>query len=295
MSKINNLRIYNSGKRRLAFVLASLAFAGFAMGISSCESNTDAKESTSSNGRRSGRSVSSTVDNDVKTTDNIMKDGVIKLDDLGVELEPLTEGNSTKENINKKTYGSVTGNVDVNKIVRGSDGSIYVDKEAVDKASLVGETKSGTTSKETTKGYEIKDEKGNVTKGNGEIPEGYTKDPEFEGYIKEEDAGKYVKSDANYYSGSELIIEKGEYVSKETLDRAKKELSTKPTSEKTQSTTSDSAKSTSSKPSTTSSKDKTSSKVIETNEEPELAEIYGELCWLYPDGTYKPYEKVYTR
>ena len=156
------------------------------------------------------------------------------IDDLGEKISM-----PSKSEIDKQRYGSVvSGNIDPNKVVIGSDGDVYINAEAAKNASNAGKTTiddkggtldvSGEKVREKTEGYEVKDSNGNVVaKGNGSTPEGYVYDENQGAYVKAEDTGN-VYADANYYDKEtgELIIAKGDLVSKETLARAKQVLTT---------------------------------------------------------------------
>lgn len=181
------------------------------------------KNNDDANNKTSVSSVS-----DTKNTSSL-----VSINDIGNELEFKKD--------NKSKYGEVTGNVDLNKIVE-KNGTIYADKNSADKSDKVGtviyDTKGDTliinpdgTAIEKEVGYEVKDENGNVIdSGEGKIPDGYVWDSTIDKYILEEEAGKYVYADSNYYdSYGNIVIYKGELVAKETLEKAKKYLyTTKP-------------------------------------------------------------------
>lgn len=172
------------------------------------------------------------------------------IDDMGTELE-FPKNNESK-------YSNVTGDIDVNKIVEKND-KLYVDKESADKSKDVGKTTIDTKNdtlkvdpdgkvKEKDKGYEIKDDKGNVIDkgdlGDNGIPDGYAYDSVLKKYLPKEEVGKYVYADATYYDEEgTVIIKKGDVVAKETLEKAKKYLTTtkatkkEPTSAPSSSTT----------------------------------------------------------
>ena len=164
------------------------------------------------------------------------------LDDLGKELDFPKEDNTAM-------YGNVTGDVDVTKIVE-KNGKIYKDQAAADNSANVGkevvDTNNGSyevsndgTVHDKTPGYVIQDQDGNVIEeGNIEnvtyapdgtpIPDGYAWDPVLQKIVREEEVGKYVYADATYYDKNtgEVIINKGEIVTKEMLEDAKKYLTT---------------------------------------------------------------------
>ena len=151
------------------------------------------------------------------------------IDDMGTELE-FSQDTTSK-------YGETTGNVNVDEIVE-KDGKLYVDKNSADKSNQVGnssvDTKNNTlkvesdgTVKDKTPGYEVKDDNKVVSSGNGNIPDGYAWDSVLKKYLPKEEIGKYVYADATYYdSEGNIIINKGDVVAKETLEKAKKYLTT---------------------------------------------------------------------
>ena len=168
------------------------------------------------------------VSNNNKTSISTMEIG-----DMGAELE-ITEP--------KTEYGETTGKVDVNKIVEKNN-KVYTDKENADKSSQVGNssvnTKGGTLEVkpsgkvvEKNTGYEIKDETGNVVEtgdlDNGKVP-GYEKDEKTDSYLTDD----CVYTDATYYDEEgNVLIEKGQVVTKEWLDYLKQNFSTtKPTNQ----------------------------------------------------------------
>ena len=162
---------------------------------------------------------------------------LVDLSDLGKELKSKKDTKSKGNN--------TTGYV-------GSTGKVYVDEESAKNASKVGnstvDTKGGKLTVypngkvfEQEIGYEIKDEKGNVTdKGNlngSGIPSHYAWDSVLGKYVKESEVGKYVYCDATYYDDNgNIAIKKGDIVSKETLANAKKYFSTTKPSQKQEET-----------------------------------------------------------
>lgn len=126
------------------------------------------------------------------------------LDDLGTELSPITEN---------KLYGKTTGNVDKNKIVKDKNGTIWANKEALEKSSNIGKTiiddKNGTLEqKEDGKVYQkeeysVSHEDGTISNGTIDdntkytpdgvpIPDGYAWDPNRKEIVKEDEVGKYI-------------------------------------------------------------------------------------------------------
>lgn len=221
---LKNLKVYSSAKMAKKYCVIRVAAFGLAVAgvftLNSCKS-----KKASENAETTSASYS--------------------ISDLGAPLEVPT-------NLNGSRYGNATGNVDANKVVEGSDGRLYVDSDSASKASEVGQTKIDTkddtltvasdgTVQEKTPGYEIKDENGNViATGEGEIPEGFVPDSNLGPgvNVQEEDANKYVIADADYYDKTtgDLIIAKGDVVSKETLERAKEKLTTIPPTSSIQAT-----------------------------------------------------------
>ena len=178
--------------------------------------------------------------NDVPKTPNTSI-STMDIGNIGTELEFPKEETKTK-------YENPTGNVDVNKIVE-KDGKLYKDQDSADKADKKNtssfDNKDNKYEEKDDKiydkdiGYEITDDKGD-TKESGDldetgIPDGYAWDDVLKKYVPEDEVGKYVYADATYYDEEgNVIIKKGEIVSKETLEEAKKHLTTtKPTKKDT--------------------------------------------------------------
>ena len=171
------------------------------------------------------------------------------LDNMGDELTTITTATTT--------YNVVSGNIDPNKIVE-QDGKLYKDAqealEAKNKTTSINlkndtlKTSNGKVYDKTT-GYEIKDkETGKTTTGNlneSGIPDNFEKNEQLNGtFEKEDNTAGLVRSDSNYYNEEgNLVIKKDALISKETLEYAKKYLSTSPvttttTSKQTTTTTS---------------------------------------------------------
>lgn len=174
---------------------------------------------------------------------------IVQIDDMGTELE-FPENNTSK-------YGNTTGDINADDLVE-KNGKIYKDKDSADKADKKGtssfDNKNNTLIdedgkiKDKNQGYEIKDETGKVVE-NGEleenkIPDGYAYDSVLKKYVPKAEVGKYVYSDATYYdTEGNIIINKGDVVAKETLEKAKKYLTTtKPVNKETSSSTNTSSK-----------------------------------------------------
>ena len=194
-----------------------------------------------------------------KTPDN----SIVQIDDMGTELEFPKEDNTSK-------FGNTTGNINVDEIVE-KNGKLYVNKDSADKSDKKGtssfDNKNNTLIeedgkiKEKTEGIEIIDKNGNVIvkddlDKNG-IPDGYAWDSVLKKYVLEEEVGKYVYADATYYfEDGSIALNKGEVVAKETLEKAKKYLTT---TKKTSSSSNTNTSSTTTSSTDTSSKEETSS------------------------------------
>lgn len=173
--------------------------------------------------------------------DTIDQLDVLSLNELGVELD-FPKAEETKGN---NVYKNPTGDVDINKIVEDDNGTIWADEEALSKSDEVGNTKIDDQNSsleirengdiyEKETGYEIIDENNNVIDSgnldsNG-VPDGYEYDTGRNEYVEEDELGKYIYSDTTFYfEDGEIAIKKGDLVSKETYEKAKKELyTTKP-------------------------------------------------------------------
>jgi len=182
----------------------------------------------------------------VSTTPTIKPEDQISIDGLGLKYKNPTLPTE------KPQYGNVTGKVEKEEIVDKGE-TIWKDETAANNSSNVGKTeiddKNGTLEVKPNgdvfvkeEGFEIEKEdgviiNGNITeeeKQNGEIgsngtvlPDGYVHDENLDKDVVEEDANKFVYSDANYYDGTgELIYSKGELISKDDLERAKQYLTT---------------------------------------------------------------------
>lgn len=165
-----------------------------------------------------------------KNNNSNLKPSITTVDDLGVD-EKIDDNNS-------KLFGETTGNIDKDKLVE-KDGTIYKDKDAADKSNKVGDKKpdlQGGKLKidndgdvvEKKPGYELKDEDGDVIdKGETDdgIPKGYAYDPVVGKIVKEDQVGKFVYADNNYYSkiDGRQLCKKGDVVLKSTLEKWKKD------------------------------------------------------------------------
>ncbi len=186
-------------------------------------------------------------DLDSLTSDDIIEDIDNKLlTDLGVfeDENPITDDDIVTE---KKEYQNPSNGLDKNKIVESEDGTLWESKEEKEEFESkqneeVIDTKNGTLTVvpdengediviEKDKGYEVKDESGNVVdsgvNSNG-VPDGFTLGDNGN-YIKNEDVGKYVYSEYDFYSSDgKLIISKGDKMTVEDYEKAKRELLTEP-------------------------------------------------------------------
>lgn len=180
------------------------------------------------------------------TSDDIDQISEVELSDLGVALE------TSKEEAKNNEYRNPTGDIDPNEIVVGDDGTLWVDEDAANKSDKIGETiiddqggnlyvDSDGNVNEKDPGYEIKDDNDNTIDSgdyddvnyapNGDpIPNGYAWDSGRNEIVPEAEVGKYIYSDLTFYfEDGTVAINKGDLVSKETYNRAKKELyTTKP-------------------------------------------------------------------
>lgn len=154
--------------------------------------------------------------------------GLVNAGYFGLKL-----GNKAK----KSNYEVLSGNIDSSKITRSSDGTLYVDSDALEKSSQVGKVviddKDGklevktdpitgeTRVYDTIPGYQIIDEDGNVKETGDETPEGYHKIEGSKDLLKD----GYVVAPHDYYGNDgSIIIAKGDVISEETKKRADKEL-----------------------------------------------------------------------
>ena len=226
----------------VAFITAAFVTACSAMGLSKRnKKNND----TSSNDYSVSQDyvLDSTTSNDtLSTQSNVVYD--TNINDLGDELE-------FKKQDQSKKYGDTTkGKVDKDKIVEKDD-KLYVDQNAADKSNEVGDTKTDlqdgklveetnengeTVVKEKDEYYEVKDEDGKVVdSGKGEIPSGYVWDEQLGAYVTENNCGKFVVLDKNYYGYYEdengnmqygLAFPKGSLVSVESYKNLDKYFTT---------------------------------------------------------------------
>ena len=183
----------------------------------------------------------------------IVPEDKINLDNLGLKYGSPTLPTE------KPQYGQVTGNVNKEEIVE-KDNVIWKDETAANNSVNVGKVeiddKKGTLEVKPNgdifvkeEGFEIKKENGTIAVGNvtketkpttnvnnqnstigtngSVLPPGYVHDENLNKDVVEEDANKFVYADANYYdSTGQLIYSKGELISKEDLELAKKFLTT---------------------------------------------------------------------
>ena len=151
--------------------------------------------------------------NKKKKYDTNSKKETYSISDLGLEEEV----NSSEDSI----YTDATNGIDTKQIV-SKNGKLYVNSKAAEKSSEVGksviDTKGGTLEvksngkvyEKNNSEYQVVDKNGNVTssgtKDSTGAPNGYVYDPVIGGYVKPEEAGKYVRD------------ENGDLVSKEDYE-----------------------------------------------------------------------------
>ena len=192
----------NLSKRLLALLMAMFLFA---TGLTACKKKNETQGTSTS----------------VSTSSNSTK----SLSDLGNELY------IPKENVSK--YSDTTGNINKDDLVEKDD-KIYVDQDSLDKSNKTGNTSVDTkgdtlivkpdgTVVEKEEGYEIIEDDKVIESGEGNLPNDYVQTDETNKYLPE----GYTYSDATYYNEEgEAVLQKGAVVSKETLEYAKKNLST---------------------------------------------------------------------
>ena len=134
------------------------------------------------------------------------------LDSLGEQLP--TEGK-------KSEYTKVSGDFNIEDIVRGADGRLYVDEESAKNAAKSGsvhiDTKGGTLTVDgsgkvytQSEGYEIVDENGNVVESGQGSPSDY------------EEGIDYVECPCNYYDDEGTLVHSaGEFITPEELELCK--------------------------------------------------------------------------
>lgn len=163
----------------------------------------------------------------------INKPSITSVDDLGMDEEFTSSEES-------KIYGETTGNIDKNKSVE-KNGVVYKDKNAADNSDKVGDKQTDlqngkleidkdgdVVEKDSKIEYEIKDDKGNIIdKGESDngIPEGYAFDPVLNKIVKQDQVGKFVYADNDYYSKIDgtQYCKKGDIVLKTSLENWKKD------------------------------------------------------------------------
>ena len=210
------------------------------------------------------------------------------LSDLGKEL--TNKGNTKKETEKDKNNGYVEKN-----------DKLYVDEESAKNADKVGTSKVDTQNgkltvdsdgkvKEKDKGFEIKDQPGNVIESGNENSDGtidgYEKNEELGGVFEKEDiTSDVVVADSNYYDqDGNLIISKGEFLEKSSLEWAKQNLSTtKPTKKQEETQATSSAKEETKTPTSSKEETQTTTSASSTQEQGVIN----------PDGTYTIYGQTY--
>ena len=155
--------------------------------------------------------------NSTTTSQSNNEFGTGRLDSLGEELP--------KDNKNTE-YTKVSGDINLEDIVRGADGILYDSQASADKAGKVGTTKIdtkndtlvvGDNGKVYTKeqGYEIVDSEGNVVESGTGTPK------------ESEQEIEYVECSCNYYDDfGNLVYEVGELITPQELENCKKNLHT---------------------------------------------------------------------
>ena len=164
---------------------------------------------------------------------NINKPSITSVDDLGLDEEFTSSDES-------KIYGDTTGNIKKEDLVQ-KDGVIYKDKEAANKSDKVGTSsidlqggkleidKDGDVVVKDEVDYVVKDETGEEissgTTSKDEIPAGYAFDPILNKLVKEDEVGKFVYADSDYYSkiDGRQYCKKGDIVLKTSLENWKKD------------------------------------------------------------------------
>lgn len=148
--------------------------------------------------------------NKKKKYDTNSKNETYSISDLGLE-EEIT---SSEDSI----YIDATNGIDTKQIV-SKNGKLYVNSKAAEKSSEVGksviDTKGGTLEvksngkvyEKNNSEYQVVDKNGNVTssgtKDSTGAPNGYVYDSVIGGYVKPEEAGKYVRDENGHIVSKE--------------------------------------------------------------------------------------------
>lgn len=171
-----------------------------------------------------------------KKIDNLK---TVSLSSLGKELE------LPKKDTPKKEFGTVTGNVEPEKIVEDNTGTLWatpeaeskkeeVDKVVIDDKNDTLEVKPDGTVFEKEPSYEIKDETGKVVEtgtldSSSDLPDGWSYDKDTDKNLPSEEVGKYEldddkegiwnKANDEYqgYKDALEAVENGENVTEETI------------------------------------------------------------------------------
>ena len=222
LSGANHIKAYNGGKLRLV--------AGICAGVIIVTAGIGTLVSHFKNKNKG-------VTTDLENTNPVIDTTDISL--LGEEIEFPSEADQPR-------YGDVvSGNINKDELVVGVDPKtkeevVYKNQEAKDKSKNIGkvqtDTKGGTLTVasngkvyEKTESYEVKDSAGNVVaSGEGSTPAGQVYDNNINAYVAPADANKYVIVDVDYYDPStgEVVLSKGDTVEKDTLEKAKRVLTT---------------------------------------------------------------------
>ncbi len=169
--------------------------------------------------------------NKKKKYDTNSKKDTYSISDLGLEEDVISNENSI--------YSDATNGIDTNEIV-SKNGKLYVNSAAAGNSSNVGksvvDTKGGTLEvksngkvyEKNNSEYEVVDKNGNVTssgtKDSTGAPNGYVYDPVIGGYVKPEEAGKYVKDENGH------IVSKEDYEARNNQNKTSSSVSSSNTS-----------------------------------------------------------------
>lgn len=169
--------------------------------------------------------------NKKKKYDTNSKNETYSISDLGLE-EEIT---SSEDSI----YIDATNGIDAKQIV-SKNGKLYVNSKAAEKSSEVGksviDTKGGTLEvksngkvyEKNNSEYQVVDKNGNVTssgtKDSTGAPNGYVYDSVIGGYVKPEEAGKYVRDENGH------IVSKEDYEARNNANTTSSSISSNDTS-----------------------------------------------------------------
>lgn len=272
------------GRKIISLLMAGIAFIVTPLSLSSCnkkKSNTDNTETSS-----------------------------VDVEGLNfVSLDSLGDARATLKN--DGIYKNPTGNINVDSIISDENGKLWDSKESLDNSKNIGtkviqdNNENYVVSKDTKTGedviidpkleYQIVDKSGNVKSegnlGSNNLPNGYEYDTSYGEIIKSEDVGKYIKSDLTFYSSTgEVIINKGDTISKETYERALKELYTKKPENKITKVSEETILYEDTESTTTSSNDSTLDETTNSFEEISSEETFEQAEGSYVNGFYVVYD-----